>query len=151
MAIYTVNSGKVVTASNAAKVGVQLATGAGVTAKLIAVDISFDGVDASKTGILCEIQRGTAASSGGTTYTPVNVGGGAARTAQTTARINDTTNVGGPTSLQSWLISPTAAFAYQWSLGREIEMSASSFLAVTLTTVTASGTPNYVVSATFEE
>lgn len=152
MALYTVNSGTTAAAAaSTAKVAIQLATGSGVTAKLVGVSVSFNGADASKTPATVEIVKETGASSGGAAGTMTQVGGGATRTAQATARINDTTDGSSPTVLDGWLVSPTAAFAYQWPLGREIEIGASSYLAVRVTSGTAGAAVSYNVTAYIEE
>ncbi len=148
---YVITSGKTAAASNALKVAVALATGAAVLNRWLAFDVSFDGTTATATPILVEIVRTTAASSGGSVGTIQHYNGFTPSAASSTARINDTADGTSPTVIQSWLINPTTAFSYQWPLGREFTMSVSSFAEIRLTTVTASGTPNYVVNLVFEE
>lgn len=152
MALYTVNSGTTAeAASGTAKVAIQIATPSGVTAKLVGLSISFNGNDASKTPAVVEVCRETGVSSGGASGTLNQVGGGATRTVQSTARINDTTDGASPTVLDGWLISPTSAFAYQWPLGREVEITAGSWLAIRVTAGSAGSAVSYNATAYVEE
>jgi len=150
--VFTVNSGKVAAASAALKVAVQIASTATKTCKIIGVDFTFDGADATKTPILCEMVRETGVSAtGGSAPTPVLAGGDASVTSAMTARINDTGDGAGPTVICGWLVSPTSGFSYQWPLGREISLKISDFVAARVTTVAGSGTPNYDVTVWYEE
>lgn len=149
---FVVNSGKVACASAAAKVMVQIASTATKTCRITSVDVSFDGTDATKTPILCELVRETGVSStGGTAPTPALEGGDASVTTSMTARINDTTDGASPTVLRGWLVSPTSGFSYQWPMGREPSLKISDFVAWRCTTVAGSGTPNYDATVGFEE
>lgn len=149
---FAVNSGKVACANAALKVAVQLASTANKTCKITGFDVSFDGVDATKTPILVELVRETGVSStGGTAPTPVLEGGDASATSAMTARINDTTDGAGPTVIRSWLVSPTSGFSYQYPLGRELSLKISDFVALRITTVAGSGTPNYEATLAYEE
>lgn len=150
MALYSVTA-NAAAASNAAKVAIQLATGAGITNRVVGFSVSFNGTDASKTPVLVELVKETGASSGGAAGTLTQADGLLARTVQTTCRTNDTTDGSSPTILESWYVSPTAALVIQYPLGREPGMAASSYLALRITTVTASGTPNYQASLWIEE
>lgn len=151
-AVFTVNSGKTACASAAVKVGVQIASTTTKTCKIIGIDISFDGVDATKTPILVELCRETGVSStGGTAPTPARAGGDASVTSAMTARINDTTDGASPTVLYAWLVPPTSGFSYQFPLGREVSMFISDFIALRTTTVAGSGTPNYEATLSYEE
>ena len=139
-------------ASNAAKVAIQLATGTAVTNKIIAFDISFDGTTATNTPIVVTLEKPTAASSGGSTFTPLTLGPqAAADAAVTTSRVNDTTAGTGNVVYARWAINPTTGFSYQFPLGRELTMRVSEFLELKVTTVTASGTPTYHANLWFEE
>lgn len=152
--MYTLNSGKVACAAAAtAKVPITIATGANITATLTGLNISFDGNDASKTPALCELVTVTVAPSGGTaSQTPKQVNGKTRTSQLTGCRINDTTDGSGTvTVLDAWLISPTSAFAYQWPLGREIELDASSYLEVRITSGTAGAAVNYDVTVYITE
>jgi hypothetical protein len=151
-AVFSVNSGKVASASAAAKVAVQIASTTTKTCKIVSIDVSFDGTTATNTPILVELVRETGVSStGGTAPTPARVGGDASVTSAMTARINDTTDGTGPTVLYGWLVSPTGGLSYQWPLGREPGMIISDFIALRVTTVAGSGTPNYDCTITYEE
>lgn len=149
-AVYVVSSGKTAAASTATKVAVQLATGSGITCKLIAFDVTFDGADATKTPIRVELAKTTGASSGGAAGT-LNQVGGKTRTVQTTARTNDTSDGSSPTVLAAWEVSPTSGMSMQFPLGREPEMDASAYLEIRVTTVAGSGTPNYDCNVWIEE
>lgn len=150
MAVYVVNTGKTAVVSNGLKIAVQVATGAGITCKLVQWDVSFDGADATKTPIRVELVKTTGASSGGAagTFTQVQ---GKTRTVQASCRTNDTSDGSSPTVLAAWEVSPTSGMSMQYPLGREVEMDASSYLEIRITTVTASGTPNYDVNVWIEE
>lgn len=152
MALYVVQSGKTACASNASKIAASLATGSAVTNKIVAFDCTFDGTDATKTPIRVELVKTTTAPSvSGAAFTPLVVSADTSRTAQTTARTNDTTDGSSPTVIAAWEVSPTAGISYQWPLGREPNMPVSAFWEIRVTTVTASGTPNYDVNLWFEE
>ena len=139
-------------ASNAAKTAIQLATGTTVANAIVAFDISFDGADATKTPIIVTLEKPTAASSGGSTFTPLTLGPYAtAVAAVTTSRVNDTTPGTGNVVYARWAVSPTSGFSYQFPLGRELTMRVSEFLELKVTTVTASGTPAYHANLWFEE
>jgi len=151
-AVFTVNTGAVASPSNGTKVAVQIASTATKTCKIIGIDVTFDGTDATKTPILVTLARETGVSSvAGSAPTPVRVGGDASVTSAMTARISDTTDGSGPTVLCGWYIPPTSGFSYQWPLGREPTLAISDFVALRITTVTASGTPNYNATVWFEE
>lgn len=137
--------------SNTVKVACSIASTSTKTAKLTQLDISFDGVDNTKTPILVELVRTTSAPSGGASHTPALLGGDASVTSNCTARINDTTDGGSPTVLLSWYVPPTGGLSIQFPLGREPSLKISDFLELRVTTVTASGTPNYAAAITFEE
>lgn len=137
--------------SNTTKTAVQLATGAAVTCKVVGFDITFDGADSTKTPIMVTLQKPTGASSGGSSFTPLVVGPETSRTASTTSRVNDTTIGGSAVVYGRWYIPPTGGFSYQYPLGRELVMKVSEFLELVVTTVTASGTPNYAANLWFEE
>jgi hypothetical protein len=151
-AVFTVNTGAVACASNAVKVAVQIASTTTKTCKIIGIDVTFDGTDATKTPILVTLARETGVSStGGSGPTPVLVGGDASVTSSMTARISDTTDGASPTVLCGWYVPPTSGFSYQWPLGREPTLKIRDFVALRVTTVTASGTPNYNATIWYEE
>lgn len=151
-AVFTVNTGAVASPSATTKVAVQLATTSTKACKIIGFDITFDGTDATKTPILVTFARETGASStGGSAPTPALAEGDASVTANTTARISDTTDGASPTVIAGWYVSPTSGLSYQFPLGREISMKISDFVAMRVTTVAGSGTPNYNATVWFEE
>lgn len=156
-ALYVVQTGKTACASAALKVAVDIKAASGTTCKLVAFDCTFDGTSATATPILLElVKESTASATTGSAFTPVQVGGGQTRTAQFTARINDTADGTNTSVLAAWLIPPTSGFSYQFPLGREVEIgpfgtAADTYLALRITTVAGSGTPNYEVNAWIEE
>jgi len=151
-ALFTVNTGAVASPSNTTKVAVQLASTATKTCKIVAFDITFDGTDSTKTPILITFARETGVSStSGSAPTPVLAGGDASVTSAMTARISDTTDGSAPTVICGWYVPPTSGLAYQFPLGREITLKISDFVALRVTTVTASGTPNYNATVWYEE
>lgn len=151
MALFVCNA-TAACAANAAKTAIQLATGTAVTAKLVAFDVSFDGTSATATPIVVTLEKPTAASSLGSVFTPLTYGPQAvANTASTTSRVNDTTPGTGNVVYHRWAVPPTSGFSYQFPLGRELTLRVSEFLELKVTTVTASGTPNYHVNLVFEE
>lgn len=151
-AVFTVNTGAVASPSAATKVMVQLATTATKACKIVGFDITFDGVDSTKTPALITFARETGASSvSGAAATPVLAGGDAAITSNMTARISDTTDGATPTVIAGWYIPPTSGFSYQFPMGREISMKISDFVALRITTVAGTGTPNYNATVWFEE
>lgn len=137
--------------NNATKVAAQLATGANITNRIVGVDISFDGVDGSKKPVLVSLAKETGVSStGGSAPTPVQLRG-KPRSAQSTARINDTTDGSAPTVLEAWYVPPTSGMSIQFPLGREIEMGASEFLALRVTTTEDLSGLTYDATLIFEE
>lgn len=151
-AVFTVNTGAVASPSAATKVCVQLASTSTKTCKIIGFDITFDGVTATNTPILVTIARETGVSSvAGSAPTPVRAEGDASVTSAMTARISDTTDGASPTVICGWYVSPTSGFSYQFPLGREISLFISDFVALRVTTVSGSGTPNYNATLWYEE
>lgn len=151
-AVFTVNTGAVASPSAATKVCVQLASTTTKTCKIIGFDITFDGTDSTKTPILVTIARETGVSStSGSAPTPVRAGGDASVTSAMTARISDTTDGASPTVIAGWYVPPTSGLVYQFPLGREPSMFISDFIALRVTTVAGSGTPNYNATLWYEE
>lgn len=150
--LFTVNTGSVASPSAATKVCVQLASTSTKTCKITGFDITFDGTDATKTPILVTFARETGVSStSGSAPTPVLAGGDASVTSAMTARISDTTDGASPTVICGWFVSPTSGISIQFPLGREISLKISDFVALRVTTVAGSGTPNYSAVVWFEE
>ncbi len=148
--LYSVSSGKTAgAAAGTAKVAVQLATGAQVANKIVQIDITFDGVVASAVPVLVELVKATGVSSGGTAPAATKVQ--ARGNAQTTARINDTTDGASPTVQQSYLVPPTSGLVLQFPLGREPEMVVSDFWEVRITWLSGQTVVNYLVNVWFEE
>jgi hypothetical protein len=149
---YTITSGLTSIAASATKVACQLATPSTETAVVFSADISFDSTatGAGAIPVRVAIVRVTAASSGGTTFTPVKW-----RTGQMasvcTARINDTTDGSSPTIVEEWLVPPTLPFPYQLPLGREYVLDISDFLELRLVSQAGLTTCNYVGNLTYEE
>lgn len=151
MPVFIVQSAKTAAASNATKVGCQIATTSTKTCKIIAYSVSFDGTTATNTPIEVKLVRPTAAGSGGATFTPLLVSGETSATSSTTARTNDTTAGASGVLLHSDFVPPTSGIYVQFPLGREIQCKISEFYELQVVTVTGSGTPNYQANLWFEE
>lgn len=149
---YTITSGLTSLAASTTKVACLLVTPATETAVVIAADISFDGTatGAAAIPVRVAIVRVTAASSGGSTFTPASWRKGAPA-ANCTARINDTSDGTSPTILQEWLIPPTTVYPYQLPLSREYALDVSDFLELRLTSQSGMTTVNFLGSLVFEE
>jgi len=149
--LYSVTSGLIAgAAAGSVKVAVALATGAQVRATITQIDVMLNGTNAAAKPVKVELVKTTAAPSGGSTYTPLlNQPGG--RTAQATARINDTTDGTSPTIQQGYLIPATSGMIVQLPLGREIELAVSEFWEVRVTWQTAETVTDYLVNVWFTE
>ena len=149
--VYSVTSGKTAgAAAGSVKGAVALATGAQVRAAIIQIDITLNGINAAAKPVLVELVKTTTAPSGGSAYTPLkNRAGG--RDAQTTARINDTTDGSSPTIQQGYLVPATSGVIQQIPLGREIELGVSEFWEVRVTWASAETVTDYLVNVWFEE
>lgn len=132
------------------KVAAQLATGANITAKLVGFSISFNGVDGSKAPVSVRMVKPTAASSGGSSFTPLQRNG-RPRTAQATARVNDTTPGTGAVIHRAWYVPPTSGLDIEYPLGREFELSASEFLELQVVTTENLSALSYEATLIFEE
>jgi hypothetical protein len=150
--LYSVTSGLTAgAAAGSIKVAAHIATGSAVANRIVAFDVSFDGINAAAKPVLVELVKTTGAPSGGSTYTPNVINGQAGRTAQSTARINDTADGSSPTILAAWKVPATGGFSYQWPLGREPEMPVSAFYEIRITWAAAETVVNYLVNVWFEE
>lgn len=149
--LYSVTSGLTACATaGSVKVAVALATGAQVRATITQIDVMFNGNTSTEKPVKVELVKTTAAPSGGSTYTPLlNQPGG--RTAQTTARINDTTDGSSPTIQQGYLVPATSGICFQYPLGREIEMAVSEFWEVRITLQSGAAANDYLVNVWFTE
>lgn len=149
--IYVVTSALTAGAAAASiKVAVGLATGAQVSCKIVQIDVTFNGTNAAAKPVLVELVRCTGASStGGTAPTPARWT--ARANAQTTARINDTTDGASPAILAAYQVPPTSGLVLQYPLGREFEMTVSDFFEVRITWATAETVVSYLVNVFFEE
>ncbi len=152
--IYSATSGKTAGAAAASiKVAIQLATGANEGARIVQIDVTFNGTSATAKPVLVELVKTTGASSGGSTYTPLKVnadayGVGASIVA---VRINDTSDGSSPTIQQAWLVPATSGIVVQFPLGREIFMAASEFWEVRVTWQTSETVTDYIVNTFWEE
>lgn len=143
---YVVTTSNVALVAATAKTVVEGTMSAGLPAEWIAVDISFDGVNAS--AIPVRVDFCTYAATGtGTAYVPKRAGQ-AVGTAQSTWKINDTVEPTTPVILFSWYIPPTSSIFYQWPLGRELFHSTSVVQGIRLT---APAAVNAIVNLTIEE
>src|SRR5574340_17813 len=128
-----------------------LATSATTTARIVGFDIGWDGSLIKFEPVLVELVKVTAAASGGTTFTPLAVGPDTSRTAQATARINDTGDGTSPTVLAAWVRADIGGFSYQWPLGREPNVPVSAFWELRVTPANNEVLANYDVNLWFEE
>lgn len=147
---YSVTTGLTAGAvAGTAKVAIQLATGAQVSNVIAQLDVTFNGVNAAAKPVLVELVKTTGASSGGATFTPLKEH--ARANAQTTARINDTTDGASPTVYKGYEVPPTSGMIIQYPLGREPELVLSDFWEVRITWVTGETVASYLVNVQFEE
>lgn len=145
---YSVVAGSTALVAATAKTLVELGTGSTASNSVIRYLISFDGVDSSKTPVTCEWLRYTTTGTG-TAYTPNKINQEAGPAATTTAKINLTVEgTGSITIIDSFRVSPTATWAEQFPLGRELTMTTSSFLGLRLT---AAAAVNVTVTIWIEE
>lgn len=145
---YSVVAGSTALVAATAKTLIELATGSGVANVITRVAVSFDGVDASKVPVKVDWIRYTSTGTG-TAYTPNKIKAEAGPAAASTAKVNLTAEgTGSITVIDSILISPTAAYAEAYPLGRELTMTTSQFLGLRLT---APAAVNAVVTVYFEE
>lgn len=149
--LYSVTSGLTACAAAASvKVAVALATGAQVRATITQIDVMFNGTTSTEKPVKVELVKTTAAPSGGSAYTPLLLQPGG-RTAQTTARINDTTDGSSPTIQQGFLIPATSGICIQFPLQREIELAVSEFWEVRITLQTGAAANDYLCNVWFTE
>lgn len=149
--LYSVTSGLTACAAAASvKVAVALATGAQVRATITQIDVMFNGTSSTEKPVRVEFVKTTGAPSAGSAYTPLLVQSGG-RTAQTTARINDTTDGASPTIQQGYLVPATSGICFQYPLGREIELAVSEFWEVRITLQTGAAANDYLVNVWFTE
>lgn len=147
---YVVTSGSSAV-STSLKVMCALATGTTVTNELIAWDVTQNGaLNATTAASQVDFQKTTTASSGGATATPNKFGAQADLAAQTTARVNDTTNGSTPTTYFSFFVPVVSGISYQYPLGREWTMTTSQFTGVAITGATAVSA-NYICNVYFSE
>lgn len=143
---YMVTTGSVALTAATAKTMVELTTTANMAPEWIAVDITFNGVNASAVPV--QVDFCTYATTGtGTSYTPKRFGQ-AVGTSYTTVKVNDTAEPGTPTVLFSWFVPPTSGVQYQWPLGRELFQAASTIQGIRLT---APAAVNAIVNLLYEE
>jgi hypothetical protein len=149
---YTINSGKTSLAAAATQVACAAATGATVTNTVIGADCTFDSTatGSGAVAVLVEIVRTTGASSGGASATPAPWKKGQIASG-TTGRKNDTSDGASPTVIAGWLISPTSGVIYQFPLGRDLEMEASDFVELRLTSQSGMTTCDYDANLHIEE
>lgn len=103
---------------------IELTCPAGVTGKLIAMDVTFNGVTATAVPVVVDIVE-YATSVAGTAFTPLDYDRAGPTTARITAKHIMTAEGATPTVLQHWYIPPTSGFSYQWPLGRELVLDVS--------------------------
>jgi hypothetical protein len=143
---YIITTGTVALAAATAKTVIELTSNANLPPEWIAVDITFDGVNASAVPVKADFCTYTATGTG-TAYTPKRFGQ-ALGTASTTAKINDTVEPTTPVVLFSWYLPPTSGISFQWPLGRELFQAVSIVQGIRLT---APAAVNAIVNLTIEE
>lgn len=148
--LFSVTSGLTAgAAAGSIKVAIALAAGSTINGVLVGADITFDGVNAAAVPVKVEWVSTTAAPSGGSTYTPNQIG--AERASIITARVNDTTDGTSPTILAAWEIPPTSGVIQQLPLGREWKIPVSSFRELRVTWLSGQTVVNYLANLYFEE
>lgn len=150
---YSVNSGLTSIANSITKVLAQIATPSTSDCTVIAFEVTFDGPPPSgstNAPAKLELVRTTAASSGGSTATPAKWMKDRAA-AQSTARINDTSDGTSPTVLKGWEIPSGGGYADKFPLGREFELGVSDFWELRLVTPSGWTTQNYEANIDIEE
>lgn len=128
---YITKTGTVALAAATVKTVIELTTNANVPCEWIALNVSFDGVNAAAVPVLVEICT-YAATGTGTAYTPKR-GGQAVGTSQATAKINDTVEPTTPVVVDDFWVPPTGGLFYQWPLGRELFQNVSTVQGIRLT------------------
>lgn len=144
---YIVTTGSIALAAATAKTVLEGVVGASVNPpEWIALDISFDGVNAAAVPVLVEFCT-YAATGTGTAATPKR-SGAAVGVAQSTWKTNDTVEPTTPVVFASLWIPPTGLFIYQWPLGRELLHPTSVVQGIRLT---APAAVNVRANLTIEE
>lgn len=144
---YVIHTGSVALAAATAKTILEGVTDAsGPPPEWIALNVSFDSVNASAVPVLLEFTT-YAATGTGTATTPRRLGA-AQGVARSTWKVNDTVEPTTPTVFDSLWLPPTVPFIYQWPLGRELLHPVSTVQGIRLT---APAAVNARVSLTIEE
>lgn len=146
---YSVTTGLTALTAATAKTMIELTSTANTPGELIALSVSSSYITTA-TPLTLTVELGTYTATGtGTTYTPKRVGTGVG-SAQTTAKINDTVEPTGFTSIHVWdLTLPGDRLDYQWPLGREYFLATSAINGIRITSPV--GTPSVRVTLWFEE
>lgn len=146
---FSVTTGLTALTAATAKTMIELSTTANTSAELIALSVSSSYLTTA-TPLTLTVELGTYTGTGtGTAYTAKRVGTGVG-VAQTTAKINDSAEPAGFTSIHVWdLTLPGDRLDYQWPLGREYFLTTSAFNGIRVTAPV--GTPSVRVTLWFEE
>lgn len=121
---------------------------------LASADISFNGTSSSEVPVLVELVAGTAATAGAATaFTPLQLRGDPAETAQSTGAVGYTAEPTALVALMQWYVSPTSGIAQQLPLGREVTGTAAAGSARKMLGIrcTASAAVTVAVNLTFDE
>lgn len=139
----------------ALKTILQIATPAGLRAKLVEIGVTFDGVTSSAVPVLVTLRRQTSAGTGAASLA-ANFGPNPHNPDAATANVTAAQGPAGtwtaePTTgvvLRAWRVPPTSGLVFQWPLGTEPEMAVSKYLAIV---VTSAATVNATAWMTWEE
>lgn len=147
---FVITSGSAAVATTL-KVMAQMATGTALDNVMLGWDVYQNGaLNATTAASQVDVQRQSGVSSGGATFTPNRLNPITPHAAATTVRINDTTNGATPTTLFSLFVPVVSGISYQYPLGRELAMTASSWLAFCITGATGVSA-NYIFNGYFAE
>jgi type 1 fimbria pilin len=151
--LYAASADQVAVASGARHTVLQIATPSGIQISIIAIDITFDGTNASATPVLVTLERQASAGTGGVALT-ANWGpnpldpNDPATTVTALKGAWATTEPVLTTVYKSWRISPTGGLTYPFPLGQEPVLPASSWIALV---VNAGATVNATATLTWKQ
>jgi hypothetical protein len=151
MAIYTARVSGAATASNAARTMVQVVAGSTKRVKVKEFSCSFDGADSTKTPVLVELLRETTAGTSSALTIVENEEALESPIATALQTFTATDPTAGDILFSAYVTPAGGLLGWQYPLGDEPVVAPSGRIAVRVTTVTASGTPNCAAFIRFEE
>lgn len=108
-------------------------SGANIVSRMVEFGVSFDGTSGTAEPVTVELCRSTQAGAGTfTSHTILQVGGGPARTVQSTAGRAYTVEPTVLTVLKRWLVHPQTGIVVQFPLGREPEKIGTALSALAI-------------------